>query len=101
MKIQLRFELMINNFDKKIFVFKLEQLDNTNKKSDIRNICQRISKEIFDKMLIEKLDMFFFLHEALASQRFKIFFYLFCSDKTKEDIQKNIFKDHCITEVKK
>lgn len=99
MKIEIKFEFLTNIIDKHVFVFKIEQIDRDNKKSDIRKKSLDISRILFDLIVINKLDMFYYTQEIQTSQRFKIFIYLFCSEPLKNEIYFKYLRPNRITGV--
>ena len=47
------------------------------KKTDIRKKSMEISKILFDLIISNKLDIFYYIQEITTSERFKIFLYMF------------------------
>lgn len=93
-------EFYISANNKNAYVFKIEQIDKDNKDIDIRLASLDLSKFLFNLILKNQFDFFFFFQEIRAPKRYKIFFYLCCSQETKDElIKSNIFKFYKISEV--
>lgn len=99
MRLEVKLEFFINNIDKKVYVFKIEQVDIGNKKQDIRSKAISISMALFNYINENKIDMLYNIHEISTSQRFKIFIYIFCNEQTKENLVNYLFLPNKIDEV--
>lgn len=92
MKLDLKFEFVIDATDKETYVYKIDQNTKENKKKDIRDKAQKISSILFDLIATTNIDMFFFIDEVIAESIFKLFIYVICTKDVHNYLQKEIFE---------
>jgi len=97
MKIEFKIEFLTNSFDKFVYVYRLDQKDNT--KEDIREKAKEISLKLFSYILQNKLSIFFYKEEVHKNQNLIIYFYLCSNEENHKLINDNILKKDIITEV--
>ena len=97
MKIEFKIEFLTNSFDKFVYVYRLDQKDNT--KEDIREKAKEISLQLFSYILQNKLSIFFYKEEVHKNQNLIIYFYLCSNEENHKLINDNILKKDIITEV--
>ena len=99
MKLEFKFEFLINCLNKYVYVYKLDQ-KNSNNKFDIREKGIEISLKLFNFIKNNNLDIFFYKDENFKFDNLKIYFYVCCNNLDYIKINQNIFQEKYIQELK-
>ena len=99
MKLEFKFEFVINCLDKYVYVYKLDQ-KNSEKKYDIREKGIQISLKLFNFIKNNNLDVFFYKEDNFKFDNLKIYFYVCCNNLDYIKLNQNIFNEKYIQELK-
>ena len=99
MKLEFKFEFVINCLDKYVYVYKLDQ-KNSEKKYDIREKGIQISLKLFNFIINNNLDIFFYKEDNFKFDNLKIYFYVCCNKLDYIKLNQNIFNEKYIQELK-
>lgn len=99
MKLEFKFEFVINCLDKYVYVYKLDQ-KNSEKKYDIREKGVQISLKLFNFIKNNNLDVFFYKEDNFKFDNLKIYFYVCCNNLDYIKLNQNIFNEKYIQELK-
>ena len=99
MKLEFKFEFVINCLDKYVYVYKLDQ-KNSEKKYDIREKGIQISLKLFNFIKNNNLDVFFYKEDNFKFDNLKIYFYVCCNKLDYIKLNQNIFNEKYIQELK-
>ena len=99
MKLEFKFEFVINCLDKYVYVYKLDQ-KNSEKKYDIREKGIQISLKLFNFIKNNNLDIFFYKEDNFKFDNLKIYFYVCCNKLDYIKLNQNIFNEKYIQELK-
>jgi hypothetical protein len=74
-------ELLFNENNKMVYVYKIEQNNFPKKNTDSRDIIRRMFINLFKEVKNKNCEIYFYSEEILIDKMFKVFVFLICDEE--------------------